>query len=261
MRCRYILYMSSSINQEDRSMQNTQAYKAYKAEFTLGLIGAILTIHTFLFSFAAFDTGSDALAAFNLLFSAAAMVLGFVGAAQLNKNNRNGGVLLTVAGGLTVFSIIFTGVLISNLSGYDEDASGALGFALFHAIIVLGLLLPGGIMALVRKRPAPPAGMPARPWPSSGPYMGQPYPPPYAASGMPPYTYAPGVPPQAPSPYARPNPQAAPPPYPPAAPYAPPQVPYAPSMPPQPQSPVEEAAQPTQSYDKGYPSDHYQKNP
>ena len=88
-------------------MYNAKAYKAYKAEFTLGLIGAILTIHTFLFSFAAFDTGSDALAAFNVLFSAAALVLGFVGAAQLNKNNRNGGVLLTVAGGLTVFAVDF----------------------------------------------------------------------------------------------------------------------------------------------------------
>ncbi|MEM5768884.1 MAG: DUF4064 domain-containing protein [Bacillota bacterium] len=242
-------------------MQKAQVYKAYKAEFTLGLIGAILTIHTFLFSFGAFDTGSDALAAFNVLFSAAALVLGFVGAAQLNKNNRNGGALLTVAGGLTVFAAIFTAVLLSNLSGYDVDASDSLGFALFHAIIVIGLLLPGGIMALVRKRPAPPAGMAAYPWPSPGSYPGQTYShPPYAA-GMP-YTAPPGVPPQAPPPYGRPNPQGTPAPYPPAAPYVPPQVPYAP--PPaasQPQSPAGATPPSSQPYDKGYPPGHYPKNP
>jgi hypothetical protein len=63
-----------------------------------------------------------------LVFSAASMVLGFIGVSQLNKENRDGGVLLLVASGLSL------------LSG---------GF------VRMVLLLIGGVLAL-SKRPAVP---------------------------------------------------------------------------------------------------------
>jgi hypothetical protein len=188
-------------------MQNAKVFKAYKAEFTCALIGAIFTIHTFLFSMAGFDRGIDALAAFSVVFSLVAMILGFIGASQLNRNNKSGGGLVTAAGGLSVFAAIFIGVIMDDIGGYD-DAAGALGFALFHALVAAALFLTGGIMALARKRPAAagPAG-----WPYPGHFPGQPYTPPF-------YTSAPGAqtpytpyPPYPPPPYGDYRPPAAPP--------------------------------------------------
>jgi hypothetical protein len=207
-------------------MQNAQTYKAYKPEFTLGLIGAILSIHTLLFTFAGYDSDLSAVAAFCTLFSLATLILGFVGSSQLNKNNKSGGTLLTVAGGLSFFTCIFIGAILGDISSY-YDSADALGVGLFHAIVVAALLLTGGIMALARKRPFPPPV--AQGWPSSGHYPGQGYPPPVYSpyAGMPPKA-APGYPPQAVPgypPYPPYPPQAAQgyPPYPPqAAPMYPP---------------------------------------
>jgi hypothetical protein len=64
-----------------------------------------------------------------LVFKAAAAVLGFVGVSQLNRDNRNGGVLLLLGAGLSL------------LSG---------GF------ISMVLLLIGGVLALSKRGPAQP---------------------------------------------------------------------------------------------------------
>lgn len=64
------------------------------------------------------------------VFSAAAFILGYVGAAKLNKDDKNGGVLLIVAGVLSFFT--------------------------FFGFIPFVLMLVGGIMALSKKQPAHP---------------------------------------------------------------------------------------------------------
>jgi len=64
------------------------------------------------------------------VFSAAAFILGYVGAAKLNKDDKNGGVLLIVAGVLSFFT--------------------------FFGLIPSVLMLVGGIMALSKKQPAHP---------------------------------------------------------------------------------------------------------
>ena len=189
-------------------MQAPKAFKAYKAEYTLGLIGAIFSINTFLFSLGGFDSGLDGLAAVNALFSLAAIILGFISTSQLNKNNKSGGTLLTVSGGLSLFALISTGVILGELSRYG-DATDAMDVTLFHAIIATPLLLTGGILALARKRPAQPSGMAAPGWPSPGHYPGQGYPPPPAYTpyvNMPPY-----ISPYAPTPTAPAYPPYAPP--------------------------------------------------
>jgi hypothetical protein len=135
----------------------------YKSEYTLGLVASILNavwtallliglVATILFAGTAewfidsfgwdihipfyvndmvgLATGIAALAvAVVFVFGVAATVLGFVGVSHLNKNNRNGGVLLLVGAGLSL------------LSG---------GF------ITMILLLIGGVLALSRKEPAVP---------------------------------------------------------------------------------------------------------
>jgi hypothetical protein len=64
------------------------------------------------------------------VFSAGAFILGYVGAAKLNKDDKNGGVLLIVAGVLSFFT--------------------------FFGLIPFVLMLIGGIMALSKKQPAHP---------------------------------------------------------------------------------------------------------
>ena len=63
-----------------------------------------------------------------LVFKIAATVLGFVGVSHLNKDNRNGGVLLLVAAGLTLIS---------------------------GGFITMVLLLIGGVLVLSKKEPVP----------------------------------------------------------------------------------------------------------
>lgn len=136
----------------------------YKSEYTLGLVASILNaiatallliglLFTILFAgtaerfidFFRWDfnlpflihdmvglaTGIAALV-IGLFFvlCAAATIVGFVGISQLNKNNRNGGVLLLVAAGLSLLS--------------------ALGF------VTMILLLIGGVIALSKKETIPP---------------------------------------------------------------------------------------------------------
>lgn len=67
------------------------------------------------------------------IFSVAATVLGFVGASKLNKDDRNGAVLLLVAAGLSLF---------------------------FGGIVTLVLLLIGGIIALSKNETGKPQPRP-----------------------------------------------------------------------------------------------------
>lgn len=132
----------------------------YKSEYTLGLIGAILctavaalllvtALAVVLFAGTAGDILSAMLqdarlmpdmmrgivgmatGAFAIIIgvcfalSAAAAVLGFIGSARLEKNDRTGGVLLVVAAGLSLISVCSFAPMV--------------------------LLLIGGIMALSRK--------------------------------------------------------------------------------------------------------------
>ncbi len=120
--------------------------KAYKAEFTLGLIGAIIGIIVFILTlvfgifisfFGSFGIGygGGALIAGSIIaviLSLASFILGFIGASKLNKNIKSGGIILIVAGGLSVICIFVGG-----------------WYALFSA----ALLLTGGIMAAVKKAP------------------------------------------------------------------------------------------------------------
>ena len=133
----------------------------YKSEYTLGLVASILNaiaaallliglLFTLIFAgtaerfidffrwnihmpFLVHDvlglaTGIAALViGICFVLSAAASIVGFVGASQLNKNDRNGGVLLLVAAGLSLLS--------------------ALGF------VTMILLLIGGVIALSKKEP------------------------------------------------------------------------------------------------------------
>ncbi|MDD5016494.1 MAG: DUF4064 domain-containing protein [Eubacteriales bacterium] len=121
--------------------------KAYKAEFTLGLIGSIIGIIVFVIMLvvgvivgvlgaAAYMYGMGggliALAIFGVILSLVAFILGFVGTGKLNKNDKSGGILLIVAGGLSFISIFVGG---------------------WYAIFTAALLLTGGIMAVAKKPP------------------------------------------------------------------------------------------------------------
>jgi len=132
----------------------------YKPEYTLGLIGAILctavaallliaTLAVVLFAGTAGDilsamlqdprlmpdilhtivgmaTGAIAIVAgVCFALSAAAAVLGFIGAARLEREDKSGGVLLIVAAGLSLISVC--------------------------SFVPMVLLLVGGILALSRK--------------------------------------------------------------------------------------------------------------
>ena len=161
-----------------------KAYKAYKAEFTCGLIGAIIGINAFFFA-AVFggiaigilsgrgSGGLIAALALGMLLSLVAMILGFVGVSQLNKNNRSGGSLVTVSGALSFLTLLLIG---AGLSGAPEFVAViGLVYFLMNAIPATALLLIGGIMALVRKRPAPPPTYPPPTYMAYPPYA--PYPP------------------------------------------------------------------------------------
>lgn len=136
----------------------------YKTEYTLGLVGSILAA---VFGFLSFlgciiaavffnalvpfigDVLKDTNVPYNIditgiigtipeiiivvvmvlfIFSVASLILGFLGTAKLNKNDKTGGVLLIVAGVLSLITIC--------------------------EFIPFVLFLVGGIMALTKKQPA-----------------------------------------------------------------------------------------------------------
>ncbi len=121
-------------------------YKAYKAEFTLGLIGSIIGIVVFILSIV-FGLAVGALSfgyyivpgIITMIILLVAFILGFIGTSKLNRNEKSGGVLLIVAGGLSLI-----GMLIAF-------------YAAWFAVFSMPLFLTGGIMAVVRKPQAPPA--------------------------------------------------------------------------------------------------------
>jgi hypothetical protein len=67
-----------------------------------------------------------------LVLSIASVVCGFIGSAKLRKDNKSGGILLIVAGGLSLISLFTAG---------------------FWGIATMVLFLIGGIMALAKKAP------------------------------------------------------------------------------------------------------------
>lgn len=189
-------------------------YKAYKAEFTLGIIGAILGINTFMFVFIGL-TGSEfwdssrigfgVSAAVGMLMSMAAFILGFISITKLNINNKGGGTLLVVSGVLSFLSIVFGGLAMSAGDNYGFSMS-YLPMLLLNGVPETALMLTGGIMALARKRQIP----------QTPPFAAKPpYPPnPYYAAYPPPYPPSPSGAPYAPHPPYAPYPPPAQPPYP-----------------------------------------------
>lgn len=119
------------------------AYKPYKAEFVMGLIGSIIGIIIFLVMLITgiaaattlnyFGYGIGGLAIFGSLFVLAAFILGFVGTSQVNRGNGKGGISLTVGGGLGFLGMFF-GIWVG-----------------WSAIFFYPLLLTAGIMALVKR--------------------------------------------------------------------------------------------------------------
>jgi hypothetical protein len=119
-------------------------YKAYKAEFILGLIGSIVGIIVFIVALfiglfvSVVSIGYYAAGAIiALVFLMVAFILGFVGTAKLNRNQKSGGVLLIVAGGLSLIALLVAFVTS------------------WFAFFTIPLFLTGGIMAVVRKPQAP----------------------------------------------------------------------------------------------------------
>jgi hypothetical protein len=120
-------------------------YKAYKAEFILGLIGSIIGIVAFIVAITLGFTSGWLLGVaigiiddiFAMIFLLVAFILGFVGTSKLNKNDKGGGILLIVSGGLSLLAIILS--TLTSVVGFFS----------------LALFLTGGIMALCRNPQAP----------------------------------------------------------------------------------------------------------
>ena len=121
-------------------------YKAYKAEFTLGLIGSIIGIIVFILSIV-FGLAVGALSfgyyivpgIITMILLLVAFILGFIGTSKLNRNEKSGGVFLIISGGLSLI-----GLLVAF-------------YAAWFAIFSMPLFFTAGIMAVVRKPQAPPA--------------------------------------------------------------------------------------------------------
>jgi uncharacterized membrane protein len=121
-------------------------YKAYKAEFTLGLIGSIIGIIVFMLSIV-FGMAVGALSfgyyivpgIITMILLLVAFILGFMGTSKLNRNEKSGGVLLIVSGVLSLIGLFVA------------------FYAAWFAIFSMPLFLTAGIMAVVRKPQAPPA--------------------------------------------------------------------------------------------------------
>ena len=119
--------------------------KVYKAEFVLGLIGSITGTVAFILSII-FGVAFGVLSVGFLIVPAiitstlllVAFILGFVGTSRFSHNDKSGGVLLVVAGGLS-----FIGIIVAF-------------YAAWFSFLSMPLFFIGGIMALVRKPQAPP---------------------------------------------------------------------------------------------------------
>ena len=114
--------------------------KAYKAEFVLGLIGSIIGAIAFILSIV-FGIVQNMLYLESFIVTSiitaslllAAFILGFAGSFRLRRNEKGGGILLVIAGGLSLIALI-TGL-----------------FAAWSSFFALPLYFTGGIMALCRK--------------------------------------------------------------------------------------------------------------
>lgn len=111
--------------------------KPYKTEYILGLIGSIIAIAIFQILFIGgtgkFADDGDSAAIYGSLFALSAFILGFIGVSALNKGKRNGGITLTIGGGLGFIGMFF-GMWISWIT-----------------IFFFPLLLIAGTLALSRR--------------------------------------------------------------------------------------------------------------
>ncbi len=154
-------------------MQNNY-FKAYMSEYTLGLVGAILTAHGLLFSFGGLESEIEAFSSINIIILLSALILAFAGTHQLNKNNRNGGVLLTTSGSLNLLGCIMLCVMMG-ISDSEDDLTEILVFTLLYTIACAALLLTGGIRVLAKNKPVLPSAAQGWYYPAAHPGY---YPPP-----------------------------------------------------------------------------------
>ena len=119
--------------------------KLYKAEFVLGLVGAIIGIVAFLMILIfglliSFGGGLWLVAAIvAVVCSLVAFILGFAGSGKLNKNIKSGRALLIVAGILSLVACIIGFVSVFMI----------VGAVMLIPCVVLFLI--GGIMAAAKK--------------------------------------------------------------------------------------------------------------
>ncbi len=114
--------------------------KLFKAEFILGLIGSIIGVVAFILSIV-FGIVQNTLYLESFVFTAiitatlllTAFIFGFAGTSKLRHNDKGGGILLVMAGGLSLVA------LIAGL------------YAAWSSFFALPLYFTGGIMALCRK--------------------------------------------------------------------------------------------------------------
>ena len=116
--------------------------KPYRAEFTMGLVGAI--VGAVIFAILAILSVAELLYELDMeyhvygivtasaVFCLASFILGFIGSSQINKGNLKGGVLLIVGSGISFICMFF--------SPYS-----------FLTVLYWPLLLAGGITALARR--------------------------------------------------------------------------------------------------------------
>lgn len=115
----------------------------YKAEWVLGMIGAIFScVSAFFLLVIGLPLGAGlgglAMVIIGLLCAIAAIVLGFMGMARLRRGDKGGAMLLVIAAGLTFISL------------FNVTVGGYVG------IVSLVLYLIGGIMALIKREPFSP---------------------------------------------------------------------------------------------------------
>ena len=119
--------------------------KPYRAEFTLGLVGAIVGAVIFailaILSVAElldelyiddYDYYAYGMVTVSAVFCLASFILGFIGSSQINNGNLKGGVLLIIGSGISLICMFF--------SPYS-----------FMTLLYWPLLLAGGITALARR--------------------------------------------------------------------------------------------------------------
>ena len=174
-------------------MQSHHVFKSYMTEYTLGFIGAILSVHGFFFSFSGIDSVFEEVTLVVILLLLIAATVSIIGTYQLNKNSRNGGTMLTLAGSMCFLSSVLLVILTVDSVDYNGLAEG-FGIALFYTVCCAALLLTGGIRALAKQRAVQPPA--AQGWYYSAPYAPYyPTPPVFPpAEAVPPTIASAGVP-------------------------------------------------------------------